>query len=176
MIMFSSIDVIVQGEMRLLEQFERRELTPLIPEVDRRHSETEIAMYRVDVNQSGKNKGETMWIKRITALFGIAAIGLLAATAVSADSKANTRKGKAYFKKNCRVCHDGKTADAPPLEPAELIIEQWERAFTKEDGVAECVPRVKEKTGVELTEQDLIDIEAYLVQGAADSERPMTCG
>ena len=25
-------------------------------------------------------------------------------------------------------------------------------------------------------EQDLIDIEAYLVQGAADSERPMTCG
>ncbi len=30
--------------------------------------------------------------------------------------------------------------------------------------------------GVELTEQDLIDIEAYLVEGAADSERPMTCG
>ena len=102
--------------------------------------------------------------------------GLLAATAVSAGSKANIRKGKAYFKKNCRVCHDGKTADAPALEPAELIIEQRERAFTKKDDVAECVPRVKEKTGVELTEQDLIDIEAYLVQGAVDSERPMTCG
>jgi len=53
---------------------------------------------------------------------------------------------------------------------------QWERAFTKDDDVAECVPRVKEKTGVELTEQDLIDIQAYLVEGAADSERPMTCG
>ena len=117
-----------------------------------------------------------MWTRRITVLFGIALIGLLAATAVSAGSKANTRKGKAYFKKNCRVCHDGNTADAPLLEPAELIIEQWERAFTKKDDVAECVPRVKEKTGVELTEQDLIDIEAYLVQGAADSERPMTCG
>ena len=117
-----------------------------------------------------------MWTKRITALFGVALIGLLAATAVSAGSSANSRKGKAYFKKNCRVCHDGNTADAPALEPAELIIEQWERAFTKDDDVAECVPRVKEKTGVELTEQDLLDIKQYLIEGAADSEKPMTCG
>ena len=117
-----------------------------------------------------------MWTRRITGLFVVALVGLLAATAVNAGSKANSRKGKAYFKKNCRVCHDGNTADAPSLEPAELIIEQWERAFTRDDDVAECVPRVKEKTGVELTEQDLIDIKAYLVDGAADSERPMTCG
>ena len=117
-----------------------------------------------------------MWTKRMSVLFVIVLVGLLAATAVSAGSKANARKGKAYFKKNCRVCHDGNTADAPSLEPAELIIEQWERAFTRDDDVAECVPRVKEKTGVELTEQDLIDIKAYLVDGAADSERPMTCG
>jgi mono/diheme cytochrome c family protein len=122
------------------------------------------------------NKEEEMWIKRITVLFGVALVGLLAATAVSAGSGANARKGKAYFKKNCRVCHDGKTADAPTLEPAELIAEQWKRAFTDKDDVAECVPRVKQKTGVELTEQDLIDIEAYLVEGAADSERPMVCG
>jgi len=117
-----------------------------------------------------------MWTKRIVALFFVALLGLLAATAVSAGSGANARKGKAYFKKNCRVCHDGKTADVPTLEPAELIAEQWERTFTRDDDVAECVPRVKEKTGVELTEQDLVDIEAYLVEGAADSERPMTCG
>ena len=117
-----------------------------------------------------------MWTRRIIVLFLVALVGMLAATAVSAGSGANSRKGKAYFKKNCRVCHDGNTADVPTLEPAGLIIEQWERAFTDDEDVAECVPRVKEKTGVELTEQDLIDIEAYLVQGAADSERPMTCG
>ena len=92
-----------------------------------------------------------MWTRRMTTLFVIALLGLLAATA-------------------------GNTADAPALEPAELIIEQWERAFTDEDDVAECVPRVKEKTGAELTEQDLADIQTYLVEGAADSERPMTCG
>ncbi len=117
-----------------------------------------------------------MWTRRITALFIVALAGLLTASVVSARPDANPRKGKAFFKKNCRVCHDGNTADVPALEPAELIAEQWERAFTKDDDVAECVPRVKEKTGVELTEQDLLDIKEYLVQGAADSERPMTCG
>jgi len=122
------------------------------------------------------HKGERMWTKRIIGLFVVALAALLAASVVNARPGANPRKGKAYFKKNCRVCHDGKTADVPALQPAELIAEQWERAFTREDDVAECVPRVKEKTGVELTDQDLIDIEAYLVQGAADSEQPMTCG
>ena len=117
-----------------------------------------------------------MWTKRIAGLFVVALVALLAATAVSAGSSGNPRKGKAYFKKNCRVCHDGKTADAPMLQPSELIIDQWERAFAKEDKVGECVPRVKEKTGVELTDQDLIDIKVYLIDGAADSERPMTCG
>ena len=117
-----------------------------------------------------------MWTKKISALFVVALVGLLVATAVSAGSDANARKGKSYFKKNCRVCHDGKTDDVPSLEPAELIADQWERAFTDEEDVAECVPRVKEKTGIELTGQDLIDIKAYLVSGAADSERPMICG
>jgi hypothetical protein len=55
-------------------------------------------------------------------------------------------------------------------------MDQWERAFTDAEDVAECVPRVKEKTGVELTEQDLLDIKQYLIEGAADSEKPMTCG
>ena len=62
------------------------------------------------------------------------------------------------------------------LQPAELIMDQWERGFEDEDGVAECVPRVKERSGHELTEQDLLDIKQYLIDGAADGERPMTCG
>ena len=55
-------------------------------------------------------------------------------------------------------------------------MDQWERAFTDDDDVAECVPRVKDETGVALTEQDLLDIKQYLVDGAADSEQPLTCG
>ena len=116
-----------------------------------------------------------MWTRTLTRLFfAVAAISL--AVTVGAASKANPRKGKAYFKKYCRTCHDGKTAEAPMLQPAELIMDQWERAFEDEEGVAECVPRVKKSTGDDLTEQDLLDIKQYLLDGAADGERPMTCG
>ena len=116
-----------------------------------------------------------MWTRTLTRLFfAVAAISL--AVTVGAASKANPRKGKAYFKKYCRTCHDGKTAGAPMLQPAELIMDQWERAFEDEEGVAECVPRIKNATGDDLTEQDLLDIKQYLLDGAADGERPMTCG
>ena len=117
-----------------------------------------------------------MWTKTIARLFVVALVGIWIAAAVSASPAPNPRKGKAYFKKNCRVCHDGKTEGVDALQPSDLIMDQWERAFADEEDVAECVPRVKEKTGVELTDQDLLDIKQYLVDGAADGERPMTCG
>lgn len=117
-----------------------------------------------------------MWTRVITRIFAVAVLSLSIAAIVSAAPNANPRKGKAYFKKNCRVCHDGNTEGVPVLQPADRIMDQWERAFNEAEDVAECVPRVKEKTGVELTEQDLLDIKAYLVEGAADGEKPMTCG
>ena len=49
--MFSSIDVIVQGEMHLPEQFDCREFKPLGYGVHQRHSEIEIVVYGDDVNQ-----------------------------------------------------------------------------------------------------------------------------
>ena len=117
-----------------------------------------------------------MWTKTLTRLFIVVLATSLVATMVCAGSKANARKGKNYFKKYCRTCHDGKTDGAPMLQPAELIMDQWEMAFEDDEDVAECVPRVQEKTGYELTDQDLLDIKQYLVDGAADGERPMTCG
>lgn len=117
-----------------------------------------------------------MWTKTLTRLFIVVIAASLVATIVSAGSKTNPRKGKAYFKKYCRTCHDGKTEGAPMLQPAELIMDQWEKAFEDPEDVDECVPRVQEKSGVELTEQDLLDIKQYLLDGAADGERPMTCG
>jgi len=117
-----------------------------------------------------------MWTRIISRVSLIAFISLSVTALVSAGPDANPRKGKAYFKKNCRVCHDGNTEGVDALQPADRIIEQWERAFKENGDVSNCVPRVKEKTGVELTEQDLIDIKAYVVGGAADSEKPMTCG
>ena len=134
------------------------------------------AVYRVGVDPSDTSKEDVMWTRMITRLFAIAVVGVWIAAAVSAAPAPNPRKGKAYFKQNCRVCHDGKTEGIEVLQPADRIMDQWERAFTDPEDAAECVPRVKEKTGVELTDQDLLDIKAYLVDGAADGEKPMTCG
>lgn len=117
-----------------------------------------------------------MWTKTLIRLCGIVLVGVWIAAIASAASAPNPRKGKAYFKKNCRVCHDGNSEGIPALQPSDLIMDQWDMAFEDEEDVGECVPRVKDKTGVELTEQDLIDIQQYLVDGAADGERPMTCG
>ena len=112
----------------------------------------------------------------LNRLLVVALVGVWIAATVGAAPKPNPRKGKAYFKKNCRVCHDGTNDGIEALQPSDWIMDQWERAFTDDEDVAECVPRVKEKTGVELTEQDLLDIKQYLVDGAADGEKPMTCG
>jgi mono/diheme cytochrome c family protein len=117
-----------------------------------------------------------VWTKTLIRLFAVALVGIWIAAVASAGSAPNPRKGKSYFKKNCRVCHDGKSEGIPALQPSDLIMDQWDKAFEDDEDVAECVPRVKEKTGVELTEQDLLDIKKYLVDGAADGERPMTCG
>lgn len=75
-------------------------------------SEIEVVVYSVDVNQPENLKGETMWTKRIAVLFGVALVGLLAATAVSAGSDANSRKGKAYFKRTA-----GSVTTARPRTP-----------------------------------------------------------
>lgn len=88
---------------------------------------------------------------------------------------ANTKKGKVFFKTNCRVCHDGKTK--PALTPMTKTIAQWEKSFAKGGPVLSgCVARVKDKTGTALTDQDIADMRAYLVAHAADSDQPATCG
>lgn len=117
-----------------------------------------------------------MWARTAKGLFFVTLVGIWIAAVVSAAPAPNPRKGKNYFKKNCRVCHDGKSEGIPMLQPIDLIMDQWERAFKEDGDVSKCVPRVKDKTGVELTDQDLLDIKQYLLDGAADGERPMVCG
>jgi cytochrome c len=112
----------------------------------------------------------------IIRLFILAMVGICVASVISAGSRVNPRKGKAYFKKHCRVCHDGASQEAPTLQPVTKTMDQWTRTFADEGDVKTCLPRVKEKVDSDLTGQDLLDIQAYLVQHAADSDQPATCG
>lgn len=101
---------------------------------------------------------------------------VLAVSVAQAGPRANPKKGKVYYKKHCRVCHDG-SKEAPTLEPITKTMEQWGREFAPKGIVlAACHKRVTDEVGVKLTDQDLLDIQSYLVQHAADSDQPATCG
>ena len=128
--------------------------------------------------------------KRVISLAGVALVALMASTALGADAtgqqgrdkgtkaagKANPRKGKVFYKKNCRVCHDGST-EAKELSPISKTMKQWTREFVAKGTVPTgCVARTKDEVGTELTSQDLTDIQSYLVRHAADSDQPATCG
>ena len=116
------------------------------------------------------------WALAFGALLLPLGVQLLGGEEALAAPRANPRKGKVFYKKHCRVCHDGNTADVKMLEPITKTMAQWERQFAEGGEVAKCHPRVVDKLSVELTDQDLLDIQAYLVQHAADSDQPATCG
>lgn len=105
----------------------------------------------------------------------VVAVILTVAVAVVAAPRVNPAKGKVFYKKHCRPCHDGST-EVPELSPMSKTMEQWGREFAEGGAVGGCTGAVEEKTGAKLTEQDLLDIQAYLVQHAADSDQPATCG
>ncbi len=121
-------------------------------------------------------------MKRILTLLAVTALVLLLAGGVLADEKkADTKKldGKSLYKTSCKVCHD-EDSDAGEYTPMYLIIEQWDRFFDEN--------YVDTHTGLAVSESDttkVIDaitpamlkaIRKFCVDGAADSEHPMTCG
>lgn len=95
--------------------------------------------------------------------FGLLGLGMAA-------EKGNSRKGRFLFRNNCRVCHDGKKAQ--DLGPLQRKIKEWEAVFAKD--------KYKEykckSEWAKLSAQDLIDILAYLCEGASDSTVPRGCG
>lgn len=116
------------------------------------------------------------WLLTLGCL-AVLAVGLVLTTPEAiAAGRANPKRGKVFYKTNCRTCHDGQTAEVKDLSPITKTMEQWAREFGPKGEVASCVPRVKDKLGTELTERDLLDIQSYLIQHAADSDQPATCG
>ena len=89
-------------------------------------------------------------------------------------------KGKYYFKKSCKSCH-GPKGDGGEITPVSKTIKQWQRYFDKgvhlrregEDGekVNEMLLKIKD-----IDEIKLIHIKTFLINHAADSDQPETCG
>jgi cytochrome c5 len=96
---------------------------------------------------------------------------MLLAVAVTtfAAEGGNAKKGKYLYKKDCRTCHV-EGGEAKALTPMSKTQAQWGRQFQK------GTHPDKAKAWKGLSEQDIKDIQQYLINHAADSDQPETCG
>ena len=113
---------------------------------------------------------------RIVMMFAIAALLALAIAAQAGEKKLN---GKELYRNNCKGCH-GENSPAGEYTPMFLIQEQWERFFAEEyvpahKAVVDTLNGNKPVTEI-ITDDMLKKIHEFCIEGAADSEHPMTCG
>ncbi|MBC8424800.1 c-type cytochrome [bacterium] len=122
-------------------------------------------------------------MKRNLILLAAAALVLLMVGAGLAEEKKAEKPvkldGKDLYKANCKGCH-GEDAEAGEYAPMFLIIEQWERFFDEDYLETHGALTVSEddttKVVDTITPAMLKAIRKFCVDGAADSEHPMTCG
>ncbi|MFC1523936.1 c-type cytochrome [Thermodesulfobacteriota bacterium] len=88
----------------------------------------------------------------------------------AAKAKGNERKGKYFFRKNCRECHK-PGGSAKQLGPDSKTMKQWKKAFTeKKIAKLECKDEWAKQTDKELN-----DVFSYLYNHAYDSPSPAKC-
>ncbi len=98
-------------------------------------------------------------------------LGALAGVAVSAGpGTGNEAKGRYYFRQTCKDCHT-KGAKGGEVSPLTKTQAQWKSYFVK----------AKHNSGAEalakfFNTDQLRDVETFLVNHAADSLQPETCG
>ena len=83
--------------------------------------------------------------------------------------KGSDKKGKYWFKKSCKGCH-GKKGDGGEVTPISKTIKQWERYFKK------GIHQEEEPLEGTFDAEQLIHIRHFLINHAADSDQPETCG
>ena len=104
----------------------------------------------------------------LVAVFMVSALILSMIMPQDALGSGNERKGKFYFKKVCKDCHskDGKGGELTPMSKTST---QWEAFFSK--------GQHGEKTLKDIVEEENIEhIKTFLINHAADSDQPETCG
>ena len=104
-------------------------------------------------------------VKRLAAIIVVSA---LVVTPVFAVEGGNSKKGKYLYKKGCKSCH-AEDSEGGELTPMSKTMAQWDR-FIKKSG-AKCAEKVEG-----LNEKDILDINQFLFDHAADSDQPQTCG
>jgi mono/diheme cytochrome c family protein len=91
-------------------------------------------------------------------------------TAVSAEKKGNQAKGRYYFRQTCKTCHT-KGAPGGEVTPMSKTMTQWKNYFAAEKHNKGSEPLTKV-----MPPEQIKDVNAYVVEHAADSLQPETCG
>ena len=108
----------------------------------------------------------------ILASLLIAGIGLTWA-------KDKEKDGQALYKEYCKPCHQAKSPNGE-YTPMTLIEEQWERFFkdklvSSHEKVTD--PNHEGKKVLDLLTPEMLEtLKKWVIDHAADSEHPMTCG
>ncbi len=82
----------------------------------------------------------------------------------------NEAKGKYYFKQNCKECHS-KGAVGGEITPMSKTQAQWKAYFAS----AKHNKKVEPLTKI-MPEEQLRDVQTFLMNHAVDSLQPETCG
>lgn len=84
--------------------------------------------------------------------------------------KGNEGKGRYYFRQTCKDCHS-KGAKGGEVTPLTKTQAQWRAYFTKGKHAGGAEPLTKI-----MPDAQLLDVQTFLVNHAADSLQPETCG
>jgi len=90
---------------------------------------------------------------------------------------AQNLNGKELYRNNCKTCHD-KGSPFKQYTPMTLTQDQW-RSFFKAKLVPAHKNAVNPKTGEKfklLSPEEIKAIQRFVIDHAADSEQPATCG
>jgi mono/diheme cytochrome c family protein len=94
----------------------------------------------------------------------------LALLSAVAGTKGNESKGRYYFRQTCKDCHT-KGAAGGEVTPLTKTMDQWRKYF-----VVAKHNHGKEPLSKVMAAEQLADVQVFLVNHAADSLQPETCG
>jgi mono/diheme cytochrome c family protein len=106
----------------------------------------------------------------ITALAALFVAALLSTVAIAGSPKGSETKGRNYFRGSCKECHT-KGAKGGEVTPMTKTQEQWRTYFAKSKHAGGTEPLNKV-----MPDTQLLDVQTYLINHAADSPQPETCG
>ena len=110
----------------------------------------------------------TKYVRLLIIIF--AALPVVLVLTAGTQPKGNEGKGRYYFRQTCKDCHTkgAKGGEVTPLTKTQAQL----RAYflkAKHAGGAESLTKV-------MPDPQLLDVQTYLVNHAADSPQPETCG